>query len=225
MDSNYKQMNVDKIILFRKLILRWYKQCGRKFPWRNVGISNYKKVIAEILLQRTKAETIAKFYPSFLEKYPSWVSINKSRLSTLEKILIPIGLYRQRSGLLKKLAKEMVKLNGRLPKTKEEIEKLPFAGQYITNAILLLVKKQPAPLLDVNMARVLERFFGPRKLADIRYDPYLQEVAWEVVKHKEAKKINWGILDFAALTCMSQTPKCEGCFLRNRCTYLQSHSV
>lgn len=27
------------------------------------------------------------------------------------------------------------------------------------------------------MARVLERYFGPRKLADIRYDPYLQDLA------------------------------------------------
>jgi len=215
-------MNVDKIILFRKLILRWYKQNGRKFPWRKSGISNYKKVIAEVLLQRTKAETIAKFYPIFLKKYPSWESMNKSQLSTLEKTLIPIGLYRQRSVLLKKLAKEMVKLNGRLPKTKEEIEKLPFAGQYITNAILLLVKKRPAPLLDVNMARVLERFFGPRKFADIRYDPYLQELGWEIVKHKEAKKINWAILDFAALTCKANNPNCKSCLLNNQCEYFKS---
>ncbi|MDP3682628.1 MAG: hypothetical protein Q8S01_01730, partial [Ignavibacteria bacterium] len=122
-------MNNDEIIPFRKFIIEWYRQNGRKFPWRNMGISNYKKVIAEILLQRTKAETIAKFYPIFLEKYPSWESINKSRLITLEKILIPIGLYRQRSVLLKKLAKEMVKLNGRLPKTKEEIVKNGYSYQ------------------------------------------------------------------------------------------------
>lgn len=52
------------------------------------------------------------------------------------KVLTPIGLYKQRAALIKKLAKEMVRLEGNFPSTKEEIEKLPFAGQYITNAIL-----------------------------------------------------------------------------------------
>ena len=36
------------------------------------------------------------------------------------------------------------------------------------------------------MARVLERYFGPRNLADIRYDPYLQELAHKVVDADDA---------------------------------------
>jgi len=216
-----KKINKRSIEYFQENILEWFEINGRNFPWRKHGISNYKIIISEVLLQRTKAETIAKFYPTFLNKYPSWKSINKSRLSTLEKALIPIGLYRQRSVLLKDLAKEMVKFNGRLPKTKEEIQKLPFAGQYITNAILQYIYHKPAPLLDINMDRVLERYFGPRKLSDIRYDPYLQDLAWKVVKNKDAKKINWGILDFAALICKSHDPLCFGCKLRNSCRYVK----
>ena len=214
-----------KITFFQDNILEWYNINGRKFPWRKKSLTNYQKVIAEVLLQRTKAETIAKFYNPFLEKYPKWESLSRTRIKTLEKVLTPIGLYKQRSILLKKLAKEMIKLNGRLPKKKEEIEKLPYAGQYITNAIIQYVYNKPSPLLDVNMDRVLERFFGPRKMADIRYDPYLQKLAWKVVYHKESKKINWGILDFASQTCKSQNPKCEGCCLSKKCIYLQSLSV
>lgn len=217
-----KKINNRSIQYFQNKILDWFEINSRTFPWRKAGISNYKKVIAEVLLQRTKAETIAKFYPIFLRKYPSWNSINKTRLSTLEKTLVPIGLYRQRSVLLKKLAREMVKLNYRLPKNRKEIERLPFAGQYITNAILQYVFHKSAPLLDVNMARVLERFFGPRQMADIRYDPYLQDLAWKVVNLENAKKINWGILDFAALVCKSKNPACGGCLLKKRCIYFLS---
>ncbi|MFM7022382.1 MAG: hypothetical protein ACKOXB_05350 [Flavobacteriales bacterium] len=78
-------------------------------------------------------------------------------------------------------------------------------GQYISNAVELVVYNKPSPLIDVNMARVLERFFGPRKMADIRYDPYLQELAYKVVNHKNAKEVNWAILDFAALVCRFQS--------------------
>ena len=220
-----KRITKKSIHYFQERILDWFEQNRRTFPWRKPGISSYKKVIAEVLLQRTKAETIAKFYTIFLKKYPSWDSIHKTRLSTLEKTLIPIGLNRQRSVLLKKLAKEMTKLNGRLPKTKEEIERLPFAGQYITNAILQYVYHIPAPLLDVNMSRVLERYFGPRKLSDIRYDPYLQDLSRKVVNHEDAKKINWGILDFAAAICIANNPKCNICILKKKCADFNSRSI
>ena len=66
------------------------------------------------------------------------------------------------------------------------------------------------------MARLLERYFGERKMADIRYDPYLQKLSYKVVKHERAKKINWAILNFAALVCKPK-PKCDYCqFLKNR---------
>lgn len=213
------RINKRSISYFQEEILTWYQSNGRKFPWRKSKLTQYELIISEVLLQRTKAETIAKFYDKFLKRYPNWESLYKTRTATLEKVLTPIGLFRQRAASLKKLAKEMSMRKGRLPKTKEEIEQLPFAGQYITNAILLLIKKQHAPLLDVNMARVLERYFGPRKLSDIRYDPYLQELSWKIVNHKDSKKINWGILDFASLVCLTRNPKCSNCKLKRNCNY------
>lgn len=185
-----------KIKLFQRDILKWYKKHGRKFPWRNKSATNYHRIISEVLLQRTRAETIAKFFPLFIKKYPSWKKLAKVSVKQLEKDLKPIGLYKQRSVRLHAFANEVAKRNGRFPRKREEIDKIPFVGQYIGNAIELFVFKRPKPLLDVNMARVLEKHFGKRKLSDIRYDPYLQELACVVVKHKNYKEINWAIIDF-----------------------------
>jgi A/G-specific adenine glycosylase len=69
------------------------------------------------------------------------------------------------------------------------------------------------------VARVLERFYGPRLLSDIRFDPYLQEVAHRVVACPAAKETNWAILDLAALVCKTR-PNCGVCPLRNRCRYV-----
>lgn len=215
-----KNISTKKIKFFQENIIKWFDKNGRDFPWRKDNLTPYQLVIAEILLQRTKAETVSKFYPIFLKKYPSWASLNKTRVSTLEKVLTPIGLYKQRAALIKKLAKEMVRLEGNFPGEKEEIEKLPFAGQYITNAILQFVFNKPAPLLDVNMARVLERFFGPRKLSDIRYDPYLQKLSTKIISHIHSKEINWAALDYAALVCVNLKPKCLNCVLYKKCIYV-----
>ena len=111
--------------------------------------------------------------------------------------------------------------NGRFPKSREEIQKLPGVGQYIANSIELLCHGKAKPLLDVNMARVLERFFGPRKLADIRYDPYLQKLAHKVVDVEDPVRMNWAILDFAALVCKTRNPLCETCPVAKNCIYFQ----
>jgi A/G-specific adenine glycosylase len=92
-------------------------------------------------------------------------------------------------------------------------------GQYIANAVELVVFNQPSPLVDVNMARVLERIFGPRLMADIRYDPYLQNLAFKVVKHRRTKEINWAILDFAALVCKATNPKHSICPFKEKCLH------
>lgn len=213
-----------RIEFFQEKILEWYKQNGRKFPWRKKGLTHYQYIIAETLLQRTKAETIAKFYPQFLKDFPNWKALAKANKRKLETYLKPVGLYRQRSKRLLSLAIEMVKRNGRLPRKREELETIPFMGQYIANAVELIIFKQPTPLVDVNMARVLERFFGPRKMADIRYDPYLQKLSYKIVNHKKAKDINWAILDFSAIICKPK-PICKNCSLSANCLWVNTNQV
>lgn len=212
-----------KITLFQEKILTWFKVSGRHhFPWRREGLSSYQIVMAEVLLQRTKAETIAKFYQGFLESFPDWETIAKAEISLLEQKLKPVGLYRQRAKRVKDLAMEMVRRRGLFPPERELLEEIPFLGQYIANAIELQIFHKPSPLVDVNMARVLERYFGERQMADIRYDPYLQTLAARVVAHPQAKEINWAILDFAATTCQARRPLCEICLLSKTCRFYKN---
>lgn len=214
--------DLEKLEFFQEEILFWYSRNGRIFYWRRKGLSNYQYIIAEVLLQRTKAETIAKFYPSFIKQYPNWVSLANANTTDIENYLRPVGLYTQRANRVKKLALEMVKRRGRLPIDRNDLESIPFMGQYLANAVELVIFNKPSPLVDVNMARVLERFFQPRKMADIRYDPYLQALAKKVVDHPESKRINWAILDFAATVCKARSPLHESCPLKLKCTFYNS---
>lgn len=202
---------METLLEFRRRLLVWYENNGRNFPWRKKSLSKYKIIISEILLQRTRAETVDSFFNAFIEKYPSWKKLAKAKKSEISEILHPIGLWKRRSSTLKQLAIFMSNRNGRFPRSREEIEAMPGVGQYIANAILLQCHGEAQPLLDVNMARVLERVFGTRKLSDIRYDPYLQGLSLEVVQCKEPKKINWAILDLASSTCLLRNPHCNAC--------------
>ena len=207
----------EALLEFRQRLLAWYANNGRNFPWRRKSASKYRLVISELLLQRTRAETVADFFDTFIGQYPSWKKLAEAKESEIGEVIQPIGLWRRRAPTLKQLAIVMSKRNGRFPRIRAEVEALPGVGQYIANAILILCHDEAQPLLDANMARVLERVFGPRKLADIRYDPYLQELALKVVQCKEAKEMNWAILDLAASKCLARKPRCNTCPLEPMC--------
>jgi A/G-specific adenine glycosylase len=205
------------LLHFRRKLFMWYGNNGRHFPWRRKYASKYKLVISELLLQRTRAETVANFFDRFISQYPSWKKLAGAKESEIGQIIQPIGLWKRRAPTLKQLATVMAKRSGRFPKARAEVEALPGIGQYITNAVLLLCHGEAQPLLDANMARVLERVFGPRKLADIRYDTYLQKLALEIVNCNKAKEMNWAILDLAATTCRISKPHCTECPLMSMC--------
>ena len=212
-------IQVRRIVGFRRRLLEWFAREGRSFPWRSPTASNYARVISEILLQRTRAEVVAKFMPLFLECFPCWRKLADAKDSDLQTLLGPLGLWRRRAKSLKALAGEMERRDGRFPSTREEVETLPGVGQYVGSAVLLFSHGAPEPLLDVNMTRVLERFFGPRELVDIRCDPWLQALARRVVKHEKAADVNWTILDLAAKTCVVRGPRCGLCPLHRSCQH------
>jgi len=205
---------------FQQALLVWYANNGRHFAWRNKSASSYHRVISEVLLQRTRAETVSAFFPQFVRDFPSWRKLAKAPESTLRRYLRPIGLWRRRAATIRKLSREMARRSGRFPEERAELETLPGVGQYVANSVLLFCHGKPQPLLDINMARLLERYFGPRKLADIRYDPYLQHLSLQVVTCDKPAKMNWAILDLAALVCKIREPKCTACPLRRECKHL-----
>jgi A/G-specific adenine glycosylase len=217
----HRAVELLEIDFFRQTLLHWWRYSRREFPWRLERASAYHRIVSEVLLQRTRAETVAAFWPSFVGRYPSWKAVAKATSAQIERFLRPIGLAKQRAPRLHALAVTMAGRKGRFPARRDEIEELPGVGQYIANAVFTLCHNTPEPLLDVNMARVVERFFGPRKLADIRYDPYLQDIARHIVRHPRGKVLNWAILDFAAKVCRARKPDCQSCPISAKCVYFQ----
>jgi A/G-specific adenine glycosylase len=203
----------------RRALLSWFKSSGRSFPWRKEGASIYELVVAEILLQRTRAQTIGGFFREFTGRFPSWQAIADTDIDDIANALKPIGLWRRRAWSLSSLAREMAQRNGLFPGSREELESLPGVGQYVASAILLFSGLKREPLLDVNMARVLERLFGPRRLADIRDDPHLQCVSRIIVRGKSAIQLNWALLDLAAVLCKTRDPRCAQCPLSRQCRH------
>ena len=173
------------------------QQYGIHYPWRDKPLNTYQIIVTENLLQRTRAENVAKYWHVFFKNVPDWFSMATIDMEQFKKLLMPFGLSNKRAKILKELAWEMIEREEFLPNDSAVLQELPGVGQYIMNAIKLLVHDEPCPLLDVNFTRVVERLFGERRMADIRTDPKLQYIAHTLVNSDSAIIINWAILDLA----------------------------
>ncbi len=200
-------------------MLEWFEVNKRDFPWRHENASNFEIIISEVLLQRTKAETVAKFYPKFFSNFPGWISLSRATIEEFEEILKPLGLYKQRAKRLFKIASEFKFRNGELPTNRNQLQESSMASLYIANAYELFVLKKRKPLLDVNMSRVLNRFFNNVGGKDLRIDYLMQELANKVVNVRKVKELNWAILDFGAMVCTATRPSCDICVLSKKCVF------
>lgn len=200
-------------------LLIWYGKSGRDFPWRSPDAGVFEKIVVEVLLQRTTATAVARFYDAFFSRFSSWEELAGASPKDLESFLKPLGLWRRRSTALLGLAKYAVETKGLFPINPNSHVDIPAVGQYVSNAIMMFQHDRPAALLDVNMARVIERFVRTRRLADIRYDPWLQAAAAWIVKTGDPAAVNWAVLDFAAVVCKARRPLCPTCPVRSHCRY------
>jgi len=108
---------VERISWLREQLLCWFERSGRSFPWREPDRTSYEIIFAEILLQRTTANSVARAYPAYLGRYPSWTALAQAPREGLEHMLRPLGLWRQKALALWHLA-QSIEERGGVPRTR-----------------------------------------------------------------------------------------------------------
>lgn len=205
--------------LARKLV-KWYRKEGRKFPWREEGLKPYEIMIAEMMLQKTRAEMVAKAYADFLKKYPDIHSLNSASLEDIAKILKPLGLYNRRAKWMKTISKILVEeYEGEVPSKLANLLALPGIGIYIANAVLCFAYSEPVAVVDVNVARVIARVEGIELKKDLRRNRKLHELVGQIVPSRHFKEFNWALIDLGAVICTSTNPKHQICPVTYLCAF------
>ena len=192
----------------------WYARAGRSFSWR-FWTDPYRLSVVEVLLQRTRAETVAAFEPAFFTRFGTWRSLAAADRRDLEVFLEPIGLQVRKAAALTALADAVVR-HGLDPASRDA----PGVGQYTSRAIAVATRGEEVAMVDANWVRVLVRSFGGPWTSDYRYDARLQSIAQAVVRSgSDPRVVNWAVLDLGATICLPRRPRCDGCPLRPSCDY------
>jgi A/G-specific adenine glycosylase len=202
---------------FQKTVIAWYRCHGRTFYWRTHRLGIWKWLVLELLLKRTRAETVEKVFPLLSAKYPRPKTVAEASDSELERDLKCLGLYRQRRLALKQVADKIIsEYSGRTPTDQASLASLPHVGLYISNAVMCFCCNQRRPVVDSNIARVLTRSRGLDMPRDVRAE-WLWALAEKMLPDRDWQEYNYGLLDIGATICRRELPECSQCCLKDIC--------
>lgn len=215
-----KNLSSSKKVAFGKLLLEWWKDNKRDFPWRH-SKHPYTVLIAEMLLRKTTAQQVEKIYNIFLEKYPTPQALSNVNESELKSLLKPLGMEHRRTELFVKFGKIVSeKYRGSIPASSKELLQLPGVGPYANNAILSLSHGKDEPMVDTNAIRVVSRVFNfVSSKARARNDMKIWKLVRSLVPRGKSRDFNFAILDFASLVCRAGNPKCNICPFTDACAF------
>lgn len=173
------------------------------------------------MLQKTAASNIVPSYILFLKKYPTVDVLAVAALQDVEKFWRPLGLPR-RARLLHELARQIAtEHGGTFPNTEIDLRKLPGVGPYGAAAIACLALGQRAPMIDINVMRVLHRVFSIPFKPRNKPDNKLREFTLQLMPEGQETHFNLGLLDLGGLICRPRNPKCAMCPVAGICDYNQ----
>lgn len=205
---------------FSQKILNWFHIYGRKnLPWKKNN-NIYNIWVSEIMLQRTQVKTVIPYFIKFKKFFPN---IKKLAKTSIEKVLFiwsGLGFY-QRAHNLHKTAK-IIQFNykGIFPTNIYEINKLPGIGRSTAGAILSFSKNFCYPILDINVKRILMRYYYYEKN---KKNTFSENKLWYLINQitpiHHTSQFNQGIMDLGALVCKKKDPTCILCPLQNQCYY------
>jgi A/G-specific adenine glycosylase len=207
-------------LFFHDQLLGWFTTHKRSFPWRDGQIDPFISLVTELLLQRTKADSIAAFYPRIMADFSTPGKILSREREAIVHDLSILGLQDRRTESLVSLAITIKdEYSGVVPAVEDDLLALHGIGRYIARAVLCFAFGKPVSIVDGNVTRVFCRFFGLVDKGDNRRNKHIWEKGDEIIAldPDRVKDLNWAILDFAAAVCMPRNPACDECCLQEYC--------
>jgi A/G-specific adenine glycosylase len=208
-----------------KKLIAWYGLHKRDLPWRDIS-DPYRIWLSEIILQQTQVVQGLNYYLKFTEHFPTVTDLADAPEDTVMRLWQGLGYYSRARNLhaAAKLVKE--KHKGKFPATYDEIKELKGVGDYTAAAIASFAYNLPHAVLDGNVYRVLSRLFDLHTpINSTKGKKEFQLLADELLDEKKAALHNSAMMEFGALWCKPQNPKCESCPVQEHCLAFKNGTV
>jgi endonuclease III len=170
--------------------------------------------VATLLSARTNDKTTSIVCKKLFAKVNSAKDLEKLTVKQIEKLIYPIGFYRNKAKHLKLLPVVLKeKFNNKVPHTIEELIELPGVGRKTANLVMAVAFKIPAICVDVHVNRIMNRFGYIKTKNPLETEMVLRKK----LPKKYWLKINYVIVAFGQNLCKPINPRCDVCPVYKYC--------
>jgi len=174
----------------------------------------FKILIACILSLRTKDTITEKASKRLFDIADTAQKIIKLRDKSIERLIYPVGFYRNKAKTIKKISKSLVEnFSGKVPQKLEELLSLYGVGRKTANLVLGLGYNIPSICVDTHVHRIVNRL----GLVKTKNPVETEFALYKLIPKRYWIKINSILVTFGQNICVPVSPFCSKCIAYNYC--------
>lgn len=183
----------------------------------------FELLIAVVLSAQTTDKSVNIVTPTLFEKYPNAYKLSAASEDDVRNIISRLGLSQNKSKNIIALSKILVdKYNGDVPSLLEELINLPGVGRKTANVVLSEGFKIPRIAVDTHVERVSKRLGIVSNDASVLV---VEQTLMNLIDENKWHLSHHLLLFFGRYFCLAKKPKCEECFYKNKCCYLNDKNL
>lgn len=188
-----------------------------RFPEAGCALSynsKFELLIAVVLSAQTTDVSVNKITPILFEKYPDARSLANADVESVQNIIRPIGLYKNKSANIMKLSYALVELyDGEVPADYDALVKLPGVGRKTANVVLSEGFGVQRIAVDTHVFRVANRI-GLANADDVLKT---EKMLMERIPEDQWSNAHHLLIFHGRNICKARKPLCSECPVRDEC--------
>jgi exodeoxyribonuclease-3 len=174
----------------------------------------FKVLVATILSARTKDEVTAAASRRLFARAGNVGELSQLTVSDLEKIIYPVGFFRNKAKYLNALPAVLKEqFGGVVPSNIESLLTLPGVGRKTANLVVAVAFNKPAICVDTHVHRIMNIWGYVQTTTPLQTEMILRQKLPE----QYWTRINSILVAFGQGTCLPQYPHCDRCVITNVC--------
>jgi endonuclease-3 len=198
----------------QKTIIRIIGILNKVYGFRNREYKPFKTLIGVVLSQRTKEEVSFPATDRLFDRVKNLDGILKLSEKEIEKIIYPVGFYRQKARRIKEICRILKEnYDKNVPKTREKLMELPGVGGKSADIILSYAYGQPVIACDVHVIWISNQLGWTKS----NNPEKVREDLHKIIPVEHRRTLNDILVQFGKEICKTRRPKCYECLIRKYC--------
>jgi endonuclease-3 len=201
-----------------EIAAEYYGRLRTAYPHAHCALNHrnaYELLVATILSAQCTDVRVNMVTPAFFAKYPNPAALADADRGDVETLIKSTGFFRNKAKSLEGMARAVMEQHGgEIPRTMDELTKLPGVGRKTANVVLgNAFGVNVGVVVDTHVARLSHLMGLTRETDPVKIEQDLikqfPNAEWTMLSHL--------LIEHGRRICIARRPKCGECVLADLC--------